>query len=546
MLAPSDLPAAALPAIDAEAFLGHIRTLASDEYAGRALGGRGEELSVGYITEQFKEIGLQPGNPNGTYVQKVPIAGIVTQTSLRLTSGGQTRALNYPDDFVASSSRLVPEIRVDDAEIVFVGYGVVAPEYGWDDYKDVDVRGKTILMLISDPAVPDPQDPSRLDESMFKGKAMTYYGRWTYKYDIAAKKGAAAAIIIHETGPAGYPYTVVRSSWAKENFVVDAPDKNMGAVPVRSWITLDTAKTLLAGAGQDFDALKKAAVRRDFRPVALEGARADFIVNNTVRTFLSSNVLGRLEGGDSALKDECIIYSAHWDHLGKVDDAPDAPRVYHGAVDNASGVAAVLALARAFTALETPVPRSILFFAPTAEESGLLGAKFYAENPLYPLAKTLANINIDGMNMWGRTRDIENMVSGHSTLDGLLAEAAARQGRVVVPDTQPEKGMFYRADHFEFAKAGVPAIYTSAGKEVIGQPAGFGQRKFDEYVSQHYHQPSDDLDPAWDLAGVGEDTALLFEVGYRLATGGEYPQWHDGAEFKPKRDAMLAAAGKSD
>ena len=540
MPASVNLPPTALAAIDADEFLGHIRTLASDEYEGRALGGRGEELSVAYITEQFEKIGLQPGNPDGTYVQKVPIAGIVTQTTLSLTSDGETRALHYPDDFVASSSRLVPEIRVDDSEIIFVGYGVVAPEYGWDDYKDVDVRGKTILMLISDPAVPDPNDPSRLDETMFKGKAMTYYGRWTYKYEIAAKKGASAAIIIHETGPAGYPYTVVRSSWAKENFVVDAPDKNMGAVSVRSWITLDAAKTLLKGAGQDFDALKKAAVRRDFLPVRLEGARANFSVNNIVRCFQSSNLLARLDGGDPAREDELIIYSAHWDHLGRVDDAPNPPRIYHGAVDNASGVAAVLALARAFKALETPVPRSILFMTPTAEESGLLGAKFYAENPLYPLAKTLANINIDGMNMWGRTRDIENMVSGHSTLDDLLVEAAARQGRVVVPDTQPEKGMFYRADHFEFAKEGVPAIYTSAGKEVIGEPAGFGQQKFDEYVAQHYHQPSDDVDPAWNLAGAMEDTAMLFEIGYRLAAGEDYPQWHVGGEFKPKRDAMFA------
>ncbi len=539
MLSSQTLPVAA---IDAEEFLAHIRTLASDEYEGRALGGRGEELSVGYITEQFKKIGLQPGNPDGTYVQKVPIAGIVTQTSMTLASGGETRTLRYPDDFVASSSRLVPEIRVDDSEIVFVGYGVVAPEYGWDDYKDVDVRGKTILMLISDPAVPDPHDPSRLDERMFKGKAMTYYGRWTYKYEIAAKKGAAAAIIIHETGPAGYPYTVVRSSWAKENFVVDAPDKNMGAVPVRSWITSEAATVLIVGAGQDFDALKRAAVRQDFRPVTLAGARANVVVNNTVRSFQSSNLLGRLDGADPALKDEWIIYSAHWDHLGRVDDAPNPPRIYHGAVDNASGVAAVLALARAFVALETPVPRSILFMAPTAEESGLLGAKFYAENPLYPLTKTLANINIDGMNMWGRTRDIENMVSGHSTLDGLLAEAAARQGRVVVPDTQPEKGMFYRADHFEFAKEGVPAIYTSAGKDVLGQPEGFGRQKFEEYVAQHYHQPSDDLDPAWNLEGAVQDTELFFEMGYRLAVGEHDAQWNEGAEFKGRRDAMFASA----
>ena len=538
---PAELPAVALAAIRPDEFLADIRTLASDAFEGRALGGRGEELSVEYIVGRFKEIGLQPGNPDGTYVQSVPIAGVDARPSLTLTAGGERRALRYPDDFVASSARLVPEVRVEHSEIVFVGYGVVAPEYGWDDYKDVDVRGKTLLMLVGDPPVPDPADPSRLDETMFKGKAMTYYGRWTYKYEIAARKGAAAAIIIHETGPAGYPYSVTRSSWAKECFVVNSPDKNMDAVPVRSWVTREVAETLLRGAGQDLEALKAAALRTDFRPVSLAGARADFVVQSTIRTFDSSNLLARLEGSDPARRDECIVYSAHWDHLGRINDAPNPPRIYHGAIDNASGVAAVLALARAFTALETPPARSVLFMAPTAEESGLIGAKYYAEHPLYPLSQTLANLNIDGMNMWGRTRDIENMVSGHSDLDDLLADAAARQGRRVVPDTQPEKGMFYRADHFEFAKGGVPAMYTSAGKEVLGQPADFGQRKFDEYVGQHYHQPSDDVDPAWNLEGAMEDTALLFEMGYRLATGDAYPQWHDGDEFKPRRDADLAA-----
>jgi Zn-dependent M28 family amino/carboxypeptidase len=526
-------PKAALEAITADDLLRHIKVLGSDKFEGRAPGSKGEELSVDYINQQFKALGLKPGNPNGTYTQEVPLAGINTHPVATFSVAGQTMKLNFPDDYVASSARLQPNIDVQDSDIVFVGYGIVAPEYGWDDYKGVDVRGKTILMLINDPAIPDPADPSKLDDKMFKGRAMTYYGRWTYKYEIAAEKGAAAAVIIHETEPAAYPYSVVRTSWAKENFEIDALDKNMGAVSVRSWITLDVAKKLLKDSGQDFDALKKQAISKDFRPITL-GAKANFAIKQDVRSFKSHNVVGRIDGSDPKLKDEWIIYSAHWDHLGKHPEMK-GDQIFNGALDNASGVATVIELAKAHMALPHPTKRSVLFMTPTAEEAGLLGAKYYAEHPLYPLEKTLADINIDGVNAWGKARDIEDISNGRSTLDDMLVAAAKTQGRVVNPDSQPEKGSFYRADHFEFSKLGVPSLYPGKGKDIIGKPAGFGQQKKDEYVAKHYHQPSDEVDPAWDLAGAVEDAQLLFDVGYEVANGDTLPEWKAGAEFNREK-----------
>src|SRR4029077_16104790 len=414
----------ALDVITPDALLAHIKVLSSDEFEGRSPGTKGEELSIKYISDQFRSIGLKPGNPDGSYFQEVPLAGIKSDPKMVLAVAGKPPVeLKYPDDFVASSARLQPEIKVDNSDLVFVGYGVVAPEYGWDDYKGVDVRGKTILMLINDPPVPDPKDPSKLDDKMFKGRAMTYYGRWTYKCEIAAQKGAAAAIIIHETGPAAYPYSVVRTSWSKENFELDAPDKNASAVSVRSWITLDVAKKLLADCGKDFEALKKSAIRQDFRPVPLVG-KANFDIKQQVRSFQSHNVLGKLEGSDPKLRKEYVIFSAHWDHLGKHPELP-GDQIFNGAVDNASGVAAVITLGRAFTKLNPPPKRTLLFLATTAEEAGLLGAKYYAPNPFYPLEKTLADINIDSMNVRGKARDIEDTSFGMSTLDDALARVAA-------------------------------------------------------------------------------------------------------------------------
>jgi len=534
---PEDRLKPALDVITPDGLLAHIKVLSSDEFEGRAPGTKGEELSLKYISDQFRSIGLKPGNPDGSFTQEVPLAGIKSDPRMIFVVNGQSTELKYPDDFVASSARLQPEIKINNSDIVFVGYGIVAPEYGWDDYKDVDVRGKTILILINDPLIPDPKDPSRLDEKMFKGKAMTYYGRWTYKYEIASQKGAAAAVIIHETEPAAYPYSVVKTSWAKENYELDAPDKNKNAVQVRSWITLDVAKKLLTDCGQDFDSLKKAAITKEFRPVPLS-AKVSVAIKQQLRSVKSHNVIGKFEGSDPKLKAEYVIYTAHWDHLGRHPEL-QGDQIFNGAVDNASGDAAVIQLAAAFSKLNPPPKRSILFMCTTAEEANLLGAQFYATHPLYPLEKTLADINIDGVNPWGKARDIEDLTDGNSTLDDLLGQAATQQGRVMKPNSQPEKGGFYRVDSFEFAKAGVPCLGTAGGIDIISKPSEYGKQKRDEYIAKHYHQPSDEVDPTWDLSGAVQDVDLLFEVGYQVANADKFPEWKPGAEFKPKRDAMI-------
>ncbi|MEX2088212.1 MAG: M28 family peptidase, partial [Bacteroidota bacterium] len=355
----------ALNGITAENLLTHIQTLSSDEFEGRSPGTVGETLTVNYLTEAFQKLGLQPGNPNGTYVQEVQLVGFTAQPTASMNVAGKRIALKFPTDLVITSRRFVPEVRVENSDIVFVGYGVVAPEYDWDDYKDVDVRGKTIVMLVNDPAIPDPNDPAKLDETMFKGRAMTYYGRWTYKYEIASEKGAAAAIIVHETGPAGYPFEVVSGSWGRENFDIQRADKNMGRVAVESWIRDSKAKELFAAAGMDFDAMKQAALKKDFRPVPLHG-KANFAVKNTLREVPSNNVVAKLEGSDPALKDEYIVFTAHWDHLGK-NETLKGDQIYNGALDNSSGTATVLEIAEAFTRLSPAPKRSILFVMVTAE-----------------------------------------------------------------------------------------------------------------------------------------------------------------------------------
>ena len=520
--------------------LGHIKVLASDEFEGRAPGTPGEERTVAYLTDQFRKLGLKPGNPDCTFVQEVPLVGFqARETSGAFHVGGEVIDLKFPDDWVAVSRRQTRAIKVENSDVVFVGYGVVAPEYGWDDYKGVDVRGKTIVVLINDPAVPDPNHPDQLDPSLFQGRAMTYYGRWTYKYEVASEKGAAAAIIVHETGPAGYPFAVVSGSWGRENFDIAHIGQERHRVAVEGWITLDKAKQLFAAGGHDFDALRRAAQRRDFRPVPL-GARADFEIKNTLREVRSRNVLARLDGSDPTLKDETVIYTAHWDHLGR-DPSLSGDQIFNGAADNASGVAALLEIAEAFSRVQPPPRRSILFLAVTAEEKGLLGARYYAEHPLYPLDRTLADINMDVINLWGRTADILSIGLGLSTLDDVLANAARERGRTVEPDAEPEKGFYYRSDHFEFAKQGVPALDPKGGTRYVGKPDDFGQRKRDEYTQNDYHKVSDQVKPDWDLSGAVEDLCVLFEVGYRVAQGDTYPEWRPGTEFRARREAMLKA-----
>ncbi|NGY04425.1 M28 family metallopeptidase [Solimonas terrae] len=544
--APSPTPAAAAadPLAPAEAaitpdlILGHIKVLASDEFEGRLPGTPGEDKSVAYISQQFEALHLAPGNPDGSYVQRVPLVGITGSATMKMVAGGKTIKLSAGHDFVATTAHVVPEVKVKNAPMVFVGYGVQAPEYAWDDYKGLDVKGKTIVMLINDPAVPDPNDPSRLDPAMFKGDAMTYYGRWTYKYEIASRLGAAAAIIVHETRPAAYPWAVVENSWSGEQFSLAAADRNLGTVPVKAWITLDKAHELFKDAGLDFDALKKAALSRDFKPVPLK-AKASFTIDNKLREVQSHNVIAKLEGSDPALKDQYLIYSAHWDHLGRDRSLP-GDQIFNGAADNASGVAGLLAIAKAYTTLPAPPKRSVLFMSVTAEEQGLLGSRYYATHPLYPLTRTLADFNMDVLNTYGATRDTQIIGAGQNSIEDLYARAAARHDRVVVPDNEADKGFYYRSDQFEFAKEGLPSLYIKRGIDVIGKPAGYGQSQLDDYTANRYHKPADEVSADWDLSGAVADTQLLFETGDVIANGDTWPTWKDGSEFKAIREQSLA------
>ena len=515
--------------------LENIKVLSSDEYEGRAPASRGETLSTGYIEEQFKKAGVKPGNPDGSYAQKVPLVGITAAPTAELTfttaTSGQRQTLRYAEDFVAWTKRMQSEITVD-AGVVFVGYGVVAPEYRWDDFKGVDVKGKVIVVLINDPPVPDPNDPSKLDERTFKGRAMTYYGRWTYKFEEAAAKGALACLIVHQTGPAGYPWGVVRSSNTGELFSLVAADRGMSRCAAEGWLTYDKAKALFTLAGKDFDALEKAAATREFQPVDLN-VKASLVLHNTIRNIDSRNVVGKVVGSDPRLRDNYVIYTAHWDHLG-IGPEVNGDKIYHGAVDNASGVAGLLELSDVYAHLQPHPRRSVLFLAVTAEEKGLLGSQYYAEHPLYPLSKTVAEINMDGMNVLGPTRDIEIIGLGQSTLDDLVSAVAAEQGRTVKPDAEPEKGFYFRSDHFSFAKQGVPALDLNSGVDFIGKPDGWGLQMRHKYTTEDYHKPSDQIKPYWDLSGAVEDLTLLGEVGYSVANADAVPVWKAGSEFKAK------------
>jgi Zn-dependent M28 family amino/carboxypeptidase len=463
----------------------------------------------------------------------VPLVGITPAPApLVFHKGGQQQTLKWKDAVVAWTKHVAPSAALNDSELVFVGYGVVAPEFNWDDYKGVDVKGKTLVMLVNDPPVPDPAKPDELDPKTFGGTAMTYYGRWTYKYEIGAQKGAAGVLIIHETGPAGYGFNVVQGKTG-EQFDLVTPDKNMGRAAVEGWITLDQAKALMTMAGQDFDALKARAATREFTPVPL-GVTASMTIHNKLRTINSKNVIAKLDGDDPAVADEYVVYSAHWDHFGK---GPEG--IFHGAEDDALGCASLIELGRAFTKLAAPPRRSILFLAVTAEEQGLLGSEYYTVSPIYPLAKTVADINLDSWNVHGRTKDLTLVGYGASDLDDYARDAAGEQGRVVHADAEPEKGFYYRSDHFNFAKQGVPALDPDSGIDYLGKPAGYGQQVRDEWTSKRYHQPSDVVLPDWDLTGTREDLTVFFAVGYRVAEADKIPEWKPGNEFKAKRDAML-------
>ncbi len=529
-------PDVALRSLSADALMRHIRTLSSDTFEGRGPGSKGEQLTLPYLQDEFRGAGLEPGNPDGTYLQTVPLVGITADPQMKLTFSGHGRKLEpeFRKDFVAWTKRVVDSAAID-ADLIFVGYGVQAPEFQWDDFKGTDVKGKVIVVLINDPPVPD--------ERVFGGKAMTYYGRWTYKYEKAAELGAAGCFIIHNTERAGYPWGVVRNSSSGTQFDLSTPDKNMGRAAIEGWITGEEAEALFKLAGKDLAALTQAAVSRDFRPVPL-GIRATLSIKNTLRTVDSHNVIARLTGSDPQLKDEYVIYTAHWDHFG-IGPEVNGERIYHGAKDNASGTAALIEIARAFKQLRVPPRRTLLFLSVTAEEQGWLGSRYYAEHPLYPLARTAAVINMDILNVLGRTRDIVMIGRGSSTLDEIVEDIARQQRRTVRGDPEPEKGWFYRSDHFSFAKQGVPAFDPEEGIDYVGKPAGWGLEVRRRYTEQDYHKPSDKIKDDWDLSGMVEDCQIYILVGYRVANDSKMPEWKTGAEFKAKREASLRQAGSA-
>jgi len=522
--------AAALAAIDTATLMRHVRVLAADSLLGRQPGTAGEERTAAYLEQEFKALGLAPGNPDGSYVQQVPLVGITVTNSpsLTFTRGDRTRTLRWRDDYVAWTKHVKPVAALENSELVFVGYGTEAPEFQWDDFKGVDVAGKTLVMLVNDPPL--------ADTSRFGGQRMTYYGRWTYKYEQAIKHKAAGVLLVHETEAAGYPFSVVQGKTA-EQFDLVAPDRNLSRAPVEGWLTLEQAKALFDMAGQNFDALKAKAVRPDFTPVPL-GVTASVSLKNALREVASRNLVAKLEGSDSTLRNEVLVYTAHWDHFG-VGTPVKGDSIYNGAADNATGTAGLLVLAKAFKAMPTPPKRSIVFLAVTAEEQGLLGAAYYAMAPLYPLAKTVANINMDMLSLWGPTKDLTVIGLGNSELDDYAQAIATAQQRTLRPDAEPEKGFYYRSDHFNFAKQGVPAFYAEPGVDVVGKPADYGRQKRDEYTANDYHAPQDEIKPDWDLTGAVQDLQLFLTMGYRVANTARFPEWRPGNEFRAAREAML-------
>ena len=522
--------AVAFPAIDAAAVLRHTTVLASDEFEGRAPATKGEDMTVAYLAEQLRNAGLKPGAPGGTYFQRVPLVGITPNPDVTLTlrKGRTTRHLAFKDDVVLWTKRMTESVSLDESEMVFVGYGTQAPEFAWDDYKGADLKGKTMVVLVGDPPAPDPADPAGLDPKTFGGTAMTYYGRWTYKFEMAAKMGAAGAFIVHETGPAGYAFSVVQVKTA-EQFDIARPDGNMSQAAIEGWLPLEQAEALFALAGHDFAALKRRAATREFEPVPL-GVTASVALRNAIRKVDSRNVIAKVDGSDPLLKDDYVLYTAHWDHFG-LGEPLDGDPVYHGAVDNAVACAGLLEIARAFAALPSAPRRTTVFLLVTAEEQLLLGSEYYAANPIYPLDRTAAVVNLEMLNVHGRTRDLTVIGLGQSDLDDYAREAAARQGRELKPDPEPERGMYYRSDHFSFVRRGVPAFEPDHGDDFIGKPPGYGLEVRKEFFTNLYHKPSDTVKPDWDLGGGVEDLQLFWMVGYRVAEADRRPQWKPGAEF---------------
>jgi Zn-dependent M28 family amino/carboxypeptidase len=518
--------------ININAMRAHVKFLADDLLEGRGTGARGGEIAAKYCAAQFEALGLRGAGANGSYFQPVSLVGVKADPNTVLTvkkeGGDRSESFKFADDFVAFTGAQTENVNVN-SELVFVGYGIEAPEYRWNDYKGApaDYRGKILVMLVNDPPA-TPQEPN-----LFGGRALTYYGRWTYKYEEAARRGAAGAILIHTDESAGYPWSVVRTSNGSWRFDI-ARDANSSEpyLQVRSWVTNDAAHRIFSLAGLDLDALRRQAASRDFQPVRMN-LTAQINLHSEVKRVNAPNVAAIFDGSDPKLKDEYVIFSAHWDHLGI--GAPDArgDTIYNGALDNASGVAAVLAIAEAFTKLppnERP-KRSILFLIPTAEEQGLLGAEWYARHPLVPLAKTAADVNLDEMNVLGTMRDFTALGAERSTLLQIVEAVGRERGLVLRPDVHPEQGSFYRSDHFPFAKVGVPSINLEPGAEFVGHPSGWGEEQFQEFNTKHYHQPSDEYSDAWDFNGMAQEAELAMAIGLRVANAPEMPRYNPNDEF---------------
>lgn len=512
--------------IEENALRAHVKFLSDDLLEGRGPGARGGMLAAKYIAAQFEALGLEPA-ADRSYFQLVQMIGSRPDPSNRLVvkSGAGVSEFRFADEFVGGTDQEQTEVPIS-GDIVFVGYGVSAPEANWDDYKGQDVRGKILLMMVNDPPA------TATEPNLFGGKGLTYYGRWTYKYEEAARRGAAGAILIHTNESAGYGWSVVRNSWGAERFGL-IPDANTPGLKLKSWVTEDVARKIAQAGGFNLDQLRQQAVSRSFKPVTLN-TKVEMTLRTQVQRLTSPNVVGIYRGNDPTLKNEYVVYSAHWDHLGIRPDQP-GDNIYNGAVDNATGIAGILAIARAYGALGIKPKRSILFIATTAEEQGLLGAEYYARNPLVPLKDTIANINIDSMNVLGQTTDLTPLGADRSTLGKFVEEVAKENNLTISPDARPEQGLFYRSDHFPFAKAGVPAVNFEPGSKFVGHSEKWGEEQFADYNEHRYHQPSDEYSLNWDFTGMMQQGRLAFLIGLRVANANETPQWNKGDEFERAR-----------
>ena len=511
------------PQINAADFALFDKTLSSDAFGGRKPGTIGAERTTNWLVAQFQRMGLQPGN-HGSWFQAVPADStqlLNTDVTLDITAHGKPAKFAYRTDMMAETLQAKPQVDLKNSPVVFMGYGVDAPDYQWDDYAGLDVKGKTVIVLVNDPGW------GNHDDSLFKGRTLTYYGRWTYKFEEAARKGAAACLIVHETPGAGYPWEVVVNSWSGAQDALPPDEDPAPRLKAAGWLTTQAAQRLFAKAGRNFDELKKSADIRGFKPTDL-GVGMSVAFKNRIAHSSSENVLGLLPG--STHPDEVVVYSAHWDHFGK-DPGLEGDQIYNGAIDNGTGIAGLLEIAEAFAHQDPPPQRSILFIADTLEEAGLLGSRWYVTHPAFPLAKTVANINMDALPIMGPAKDIAVISWGRSQLDDYIRDAAASEGRTVVPDDAPDKGFFFRSDQFNFAKLGVPVLYARTGLDLVDGGEEAGRAAYADYTANHYHKTSDNYDPDWDFRGIIQDIQAFHAVGKKLADESTFPQWKAGADF---------------